>query len=86
MAICFSLLHSPDGRLALRLSETDREKFLKQYKTMLFEAFGVVIKEYVAVPDTLLAKTKELGKYLLLSHEYAKTLKAKTNQEETLIT
>jgi hypothetical protein len=54
----FSLLHTPDGRLALRLSETDREKFLKKYKTTLFEAYGVVMKEYVAVPDALLTKTK----------------------------
>lgn len=56
----FSLLHSPDGRLALRLSETDRKKFLKKYKTGLFEAYGVVMKEYVAVPDALLAKTRKL--------------------------
>src|SRR6266403_209761 len=55
-----SLLHSPDGRTALRLPETEREKFLKKHKTNLFEAYGVVMKEYVAVPDALLAKTREL--------------------------
>ena len=34
----FSLLHSPDGRLALRLPEDEREKFVKRHKTALFEA------------------------------------------------
>jgi TfoX/Sxy family transcriptional regulator of competence genes len=78
----FSLLHSPDGRLALRLSETDREKFLKKYGTTLFEAYGVVMKEYVSVPDALLAKTKELQKYLALSYAYAKTLRPKPSKKK----
>ena len=30
----FSLLLSPEGRLALRLPQDEREKFLKRYKTM----------------------------------------------------
>ena len=71
----FTLLHQ--GKLAIRLSEDEREKFLKKYKTNLFEAYGTVMKEYVAVPDSLLEKTRELTKYLDLSYEYAKTLKAK---------
>jgi TfoX/Sxy family transcriptional regulator of competence genes len=78
----FSILHSPDGRLALRLSETDRDKFLKKYKTTLFEAYGIVMKEYVAVPEALLSKTKELQKYLALSYEYARTLKPKPTKKK----
>ena len=35
------------------------------------------MKEYVAVPDSLPAKKKELQKYLELSYAYAQTLKAK---------
>src|SRR5580698_4489356 len=54
----FTLLHQ--GRLAIRLPEDDREKFLKKYKTALFEAYGTVMQEYVAVPESLLTKTKEL--------------------------
>ena len=71
----FTLLHQ--SRLAIRLPEDEREKFLKKYKTALFEAYGTVMKEYVAVPDSLLKKTMELKKYLELSYEYAKTLKPK---------
>lgn len=72
----FTLLNPP-GHLAIRLPEAEREKFIKKYKTKLFEAYGIVMKEYVAVPDTLLAKTKQLAPYLTISYEYAKTLKPK---------
>jgi TfoX/Sxy family transcriptional regulator of competence genes len=71
----FTLLHQ--SRLAIRLPEEERERFLKKYKTSLFEAYGAVMQEYVAVPDSLLANTKELQKYLDLSYEYARTLKPK---------
>jgi len=77
----FSLLQSPDGRLALRLAEKDREAFLKKFKTKLFEAYGIVMKEYVAVPDALLKKTRELQKYFALSYEYAKTLNPKPSRK-----
>jgi hypothetical protein len=79
----FSLLHSPEGRLALRLPKEEREQFLKKYKTTLFEAYGAVMQEYVAVPDKLLiSKTKELEKYFAISHAYAKTLKAKPTKKK----
>ena len=79
----FSLLLSPEGRMALRLPEEDREKFLKKYKTKLFEAYGAVMKEYVAVPDSLLKNTKELGEYFDASYAYAKTLKPKATKKKT---
>src|ERR1051326_8096845 len=53
----FSYLH-PSGSMALRLPEGEREKFLAKYKTKLFEAYGIVQKEYVTVPDGLLRNTK----------------------------
>lgn len=76
----FTLLHQ--RKLAIRLPEDEREKFLKKYKTTLFEAYGTVMKEYVAVPDNLLEKTKELKKYLDLSYEYAQTLKPKPTKKK----
>ncbi len=78
----FSLLLGPAGRLALRLPKDERERFLKRYKTALFEAYGAVMNEYVAVPDSLLGNTKELQKYLALSYAYAKTLKAKPTKKK----
>ena len=78
----FSLLLSPEGRMALRLPKEEREQFMKKYKTTLFEAYGAVMQEYVAVPDALLPKTKELQKYLALSYAYAKTLKPKASKKK----
>lgn len=72
----FTILHQSQT-LAIRLPDGEREKFLKKYKTTLFEAYGTVMKEYVRVPDALLAKPGEIGKYLTMSYEYAKTLKTK---------
>ena len=77
----FTLLNPP-GTLAIRLSADEREKFLKKYKTALFEAYGVVMKEYVTVPDALLKKTRELQKYFDLSYEYVKTLKPKATKKK----
>jgi len=76
-------LFNPPGHLAIRLPEAEREKFIKKYKTRLFEAYGIVMKEYVAVPDSLLPKTKELARYLDLSYEYAKTLKPKPTKKKS---
>jgi len=72
----FSYL-SKDGKLALRLPPEPREAFVKKYKTKLFEAYGIVQKEYVEVPDALLRKTSELTKFFKLSLEYASSLKPK---------
>jgi TfoX/Sxy family transcriptional regulator of competence genes len=72
----FTLLHQSQT-LAIRLPPDEREKFVKKYKTTLFEAYGAVMKEYVRVPESLLGKTGELARYLEISHEYAKTLKPK---------
>jgi TfoX/Sxy family transcriptional regulator of competence genes len=76
----FTLLHQ--GRLAIRLPEEEREKFLQKYKTTLFEAYGTVMQEYAAVPDSLLEKTSELKKYLEMSYAYAKTLKSKPTKKK----
>src|SRR5580704_4568733 len=68
---------NPSGSLALRLPKEEREKFLKEYKTTLFEGYGAVMKEYVTVPDSLLRDTKTLQRYFQLSYKYIETLKPK---------
>ena len=79
----FSLL-TPEGILALRLPTPEREAFLKRYKTTLCEQYGVVMKEYVRVPDALLENTRALAKNLAVSYEYACSLKPKaTTRKKT---
>ena len=72
----FSYLH-PSGSMALRLPEQERDKFLKKYRSKLFEAYGIIQKEYVTVPDTLLRNTRELQKYFDASYRYIQSLKPK---------
>jgi TfoX/Sxy family transcriptional regulator of competence genes len=77
----FTLLHQSE-RMAIRLPEEERAEFLKKYKTRLFEAYGTVMPEYVAVPDALLKKPKELEKWVGVSFAYAKGLKAKAKKKK----
>ena len=72
----FSYL-SKTGKLELRLPTELREAFMKKYKASLCEQYGIVQKEYVEVPDALLAKTAELKKYFAASYEYVSALKPK---------
>ncbi len=72
----FSYL-SKEGKLELRLPAEEREAFLKKYKAKLCEAYGKVQPEYVEVPDSLLASTRELAKFFQRSYEYAGSLKPK---------
>jgi hypothetical protein len=73
----FSYL-SKQGKLALRLPPVEREEFLKKYKAKLCEAYGVVQPEYVEVPDSLLASTREVKKYFDASYAYVGSLKPKS--------
>ena len=66
-----------DGTLGLRLADADRDAFLATYGTGLYQAHGTIMKEYVAVPADLLARTSELAPYLAKSYTYAKSLKPK---------
>src|SRR5262249_41938498 len=78
----FSLL-TPDGTLALRLPEDDREVFQKRYDTTLRVQYGAVMKEYVRVPASLLQNTRALAKYLDISYRYACSLKPKPTTKKT---
>ncbi len=72
----FSYL-SKEGKLALRLPIASIDDFLKKHKTKLQEAYGIVQKEYVVVPDSLFKNTKELKKYFSESYHHIASLKAK---------
>jgi TfoX/Sxy family transcriptional regulator of competence genes len=68
---------SNDGFLALRLGKANREAFLEKYKTTLVYAYGIIQKEYVTVPDSLLQNIDEMKTYFDLSYQYASSLKPK---------
>lgn len=71
---------SESGTLAIRLPENEKDAFIKKHDAALMEAHGTIMKEYVAVPESVLKNTKELKKYLDMSYEYVKTLKPKAQK------
>ena len=73
---------SKDGFLALRLPEKTRIDFLEKYKANLVISYGIVQKEYVHVPDTLIKKTSELKPYFAASLRYAEGLKPKPGKKK----
>ena len=68
---------SPDGEVALRLPADRRTTFIERYDSRLREAYGTVQREYVVVPDDLLALTDELAPWFEASHAYAASLRPK---------
>jgi hypothetical protein len=69
-----------DNGVALRLPVGAREEFLSAYRTTLYHAYGIIQKEYVTVPDALLASLEELAPFFRISFDYAKTLKPKATK------
>jgi len=72
---------SKDSIVALRLPAEERTKFMEKYGAALMTAYGIVQKEYVAVPDNLLTKTNELKPYFDISYKYATSLKPKPTKK-----
>ena len=69
---------SKANRIGLRLSKEDREAFLAQYETTLFEALpGFFQKEYVAIPVDMHTDIKALQGWFRRSHAYVASLKPK---------
>src|SRR5215475_9613978 len=69
-----------ENGVALRLPADLRAEFITTYRTTLYHAYGIVQKEYVTVPDELLAQTDELAPYFRASYNYAKTLRPKATK------
>lgn len=77
----FSFL-SKEGVMGLRLSDEDRERFIKDFNVNLMEQHGRIMKEYVEIPDDLLQNTKQLSEYLQKSLNYVSNLKPKPTKRK----
>ncbi len=71
-----------DGVLGIRLPEEAREKFLKKYNTVLVEAYGMVMKEYVRVPAPAPRKDEGTETVLCSKRGVCEIPEAQTNGEE----
>ncbi len=74
---------SKHGVVGIRLPEPERTAFIERYDTEVFRADPAwpPAKEYVAVPDWLLADTAALAPHLHRSYQYALTLKPKPTKK-----
>jgi TfoX/Sxy family transcriptional regulator of competence genes len=70
-----------EGNLNLRLPEDRLQEFIKKYKAKQSVQHGVVMKEYVSVPEKLLTVTKDLRLWVTASYDYAKILKPKKTKK-----
>ena len=77
----FTLL-GPTGLMALRFPNAEREQFLMEHKSTLFESHGHVMPEFVKVPDRLLGETDALRPYLEISFTYVFLLKPKSSRKK----
>jgi hypothetical protein len=66
-----------DGRVGIRLSDSEREAFMQRYDAVPFKSYGATIRDHVEVPDSLLTNPQELGPYLAMSRAYTQTLPPK---------
>ena len=73
---------SGEGELSIRLPAKERDEFIKKFNTRLSVQHGVIMKEYVVVPESLFKKISELKTYVDISFKYALTLKPKVSKKE----
>ncbi len=77
----FSFL-AADGSICIRLSETDSMAFAGAYDAPPVVQYGAVMKEYIAVPDMLLADSEALTAYFEKSVTFARSLKPKPTKRK----
>ena len=77
----FSFL-TPEGPLALRLSDDEKLKFEEKHKTGPCIQHGSVMRGYVLVPESLFMKTAAMKKLFKQSYDYIGTLPAKPTKRK----
>ncbi len=66
---------TPEGGLALRLPKDDRAAFIERHKNAIVTAYGVVMKEYVLVPDAMFRSAAQAGALFAASYAFVSSLK-----------
>ena len=71
-----------EGKVGLRLGKVDYDAFIADFNAQPLRSYGAVMREYVEVPDEMLADLDTLKPYLQLSYDYAQTLKPKPTKKK----
>ncbi len=72
----FSFLDK-EGNLSLRVSQKDRDAFLKKYPEAISIQHNTIMKEYILIPESIFNKTTNVKKYFKMSLDYVSGLKPK---------
>jgi len=73
---------STAAKLGMRMSKENQAAFAEKYGTGAFISYGATMKDYVEVPDDLLARTDELSEWFSKSWEFAQSLKPKATKKK----
>ena len=65
------------GQIGIRLPKKTRKKLLDEYNASEYKSYGSVMKDYVLIPEKLLANLELLSEYLNESYNYVMSLKPK---------
>ncbi|MGH7909508.1 MAG: TfoX/Sxy family protein [Thermodesulfobacteriota bacterium] len=80
----FMGLHN--DRIILRLGEGEREDFIRQYNTQIFEPMpGRKMRDYIVVPEKLFMNVTTLKAWCEKSYEYASKLKPKEKKAKSKV-
>jgi hypothetical protein len=71
------------GSLVLRLSAPDRGRFIAEHGAGLHEAYGIVQKEFVNVPDELFAATDRVSPWFAAGHAWVASQKPKPTRRDS---
>jgi len=72
----FALLNK-DGQLGIRLSKEEQHQFDQDHGAAPLVSHGAIMKDYVLIPQKLLAKKELLAAYLKKGLSHARSLPAK---------
>lgn len=72
----FTLLNK-NAEIGIRLPKEEATKFMEQHNTDHYYSYGAKMKDYVLVPESLLAEKEIMVKYFEQSFDYVNTLKPK---------
>ncbi len=69
------------GEIGIRLSKEDQAKFIKDHQATIFKSYGAVMKDYVMIPEKLLADIDLVSSLLIKSYNYVKSLEPKPTKK-----
>ncbi|MGB0368404.1 MAG: hypothetical protein ACPGD8_03300 [Flavobacteriales bacterium] len=70
------------GIMGLRLSSEDIDAFISEHDSKLMEQHGRIMKDFVLIPDSLLANQKSMLTYIEKSYEHTASLKPKPTKKK----